>query len=309
MIPFDEYPGGGRTLLGPVKGANCRHEYGLQFMRKTGQTRCAYCSADFARSYETWLTMALDHVVPVGVCTELGIPAEWQEDITNKVLACAACNSFRNRYKPPADVSCPKTQDDFFDLRDRIFAERRKAILERHDSERAFFNKLQPLFDPLRRKYPELLPEAPERLIHDFRTVAELAGVRLAGEDISCEVLSAPHTPTSLPAGKMAVYVFLWGDRCLKVGKAGLNSGARYLSQHYNPQSCQSNLAKSLIEKGHLIDVTGLKGSNVKAWIKQKTTRINYLLDQGVGVHMLSLFEAFAQCCLKPKFEGFEAQA
>ena len=109
-------------------------------MRKTGQTRCAYCGADFAASYETWLTMALDHVIPVSVCSALGIHTDWQEDITNKALACAARNSFRNRYKPPADGSCPKTQDDFFDLRDRVFAERKEAIRQRHDSERAFFN-------------------------------------------------------------------------------------------------------------------------------------------------------------------------
>ena len=113
MIPFDEYLGGGRVLLGQVKGANCRHEYGLQFIHKTGQTKCAYCGADFGVSYETWLTMALDHVVPVSVCNGLGIRAEWQEDVTNKVLACAACNSFRNRYKSPAEVTCPKSRDEF----------------------------------------------------------------------------------------------------------------------------------------------------------------------------------------------------
>ena len=139
MIPFDEYPNGGRVLLGQVKGANCRHEYGLKFMQKTGQTKCAYCGADFAESYEIWLTMALDHVVPVSVCGALGIQAEWQEDVTNKVLACAACNSFHNRYKPAVEVTCPKTLDAFYDLRDRIFTERKKAILERHDSEKAFF--------------------------------------------------------------------------------------------------------------------------------------------------------------------------
>ena len=50
MIPFDEYPEGGRVLLGQVKGANCRHEYGLQFMQKTGQTKCAYCGSSYLRT-------------------------------------------------------------------------------------------------------------------------------------------------------------------------------------------------------------------------------------------------------------------
>ena len=169
MIPFDEYPDGGRVLLGQVKGANCRHEYGLQFMQKTSQTKCAYCGADFAESYDIWLTMTLDHVVPVSVCAAFGILAEWQEDITNKVLACAACNSFRNRYKPPADVECPKTLGAFYDLRDRIFTERKKAIQERHESEKAFFNRLKYELNFFRSKYPEPSPEAKERILSQLK--------------------------------------------------------------------------------------------------------------------------------------------
>ena len=141
MKPFDDYPGAGRTLIGIVKGANCRHEYGLQFMRKTGQTRCAYCKADFASCYETWLTMALDHVVPASVCVEWGLPVEWREDCANRVLACAACNSFRNRYKPPARQPVPNTLEAFFALRDKVFAERKELILKRHEEERSFFER------------------------------------------------------------------------------------------------------------------------------------------------------------------------
>src|SRR5688500_3252930 len=96
MMPFDSYPGQGKALLGRVGGANCRREYGLRFMKKTGQTACAYCGLDFAASYENWLQMALDHVVPVSVCQSFSLPDEWTDDSTNKVLACAACNSFDN---------------------------------------------------------------------------------------------------------------------------------------------------------------------------------------------------------------------
>lgn len=141
MRPFDEYPGSGRELIGRVSGANCRHEYGLQFMRNTGQTTCAYCGADFAGSYETWLTMALDHVVPTSVCRKLGIPDEWADDCANKVLACAACNSFGNRYVPTDSPPKPIGLDDFLALRDRVFAERKEIIGRRHQSERAFFDR------------------------------------------------------------------------------------------------------------------------------------------------------------------------
>ncbi|MBZ5646818.1 MAG: hypothetical protein LAN37_06290 [Acidobacteriia bacterium] len=140
MLPFEAYPGGGRQLLGRVKGANCRHEYGLAFMRRTGQRRCAYCDVDFTAVYETWLTMVLDHVVPASACTAMVIPEEWSEDVSNRVLACAACNGFCNRYKPADNMIPPKTLEDFYDLRDQIFTERGKLIAASHKSERAFFD-------------------------------------------------------------------------------------------------------------------------------------------------------------------------
>jgi hypothetical protein len=139
MLPFDDYPGKGRQLLGPVHGANCRREYGLAFMRKARQTTCAYCGQDLVATYQSWLTMALDHVVPVSVCISLGIPAEWREDCSNKVLCCAACNGFANRYKPTIDPGAPASLDTFYALRDHIFAERKQLIAERHESEREFF--------------------------------------------------------------------------------------------------------------------------------------------------------------------------
>ncbi len=139
MTPFDGYPGGGRTLLGRVSGTNCRRGYGLQLMRITGQTVCACCGGDFASTYETWLTMALDHVVPTSVCVAMRIPFEWREDASNRVLACGACNGFHNRYLSPVEASRPLTLDEFYDLRERIFAKRRELIAQSHISDRAFF--------------------------------------------------------------------------------------------------------------------------------------------------------------------------
>ena len=131
MLPFEAYPQQGRTLLGRVKGANCRHEYGLQFMQKTGQSACAYCGLDFAASYENWLEMALDHVVPVSVCKYFSLPVDWTEDCSNRVLACAACNGFDNRYKQAIEEVCPQSLAEFFNMRDRIFAERKSRVADR----------------------------------------------------------------------------------------------------------------------------------------------------------------------------------
>ena len=141
MRPFDEYPGSGRGLIGRVSGATCRHGYGLQFMRRIGQTSCVYCGADFAGSYRTCLTMALDHVVPTSVCRELGIPDEWTDDCANKVLACAACNSFCNRYAPTDNPPKPIDLDAFLALRDRVFAKRKELIEASHQKEHAFFER------------------------------------------------------------------------------------------------------------------------------------------------------------------------
>jgi hypothetical protein len=67
----------------------------------------------------------------------------------------------------------------------------------------------------------------PESVVDDFRIVARLAGVELPGNAISIENLPAPHvSPTRLPVGKMAVYVFSNGSDVLKVGKVDTNSQA-----------------------------------------------------------------------------------
>ena len=149
----------------------------------------------------------------------------------------------------------------------------------------------------------------PKQLITGFLSVAKLAGVGIPNGTVSVETLRKPHTPPSaLPQGNMAVYVFLWGDHCLKVGKVGPKSQARYTSQHYNPKSSSSNLAKSILRQKSELGVSHLTETTVGDWIKQNTDRINFLLDHNLGIPVLSLMEAFLQCRLKPKFEGFESQ-
>lgn len=136
---FGTYPGGGRKLLARRAGDNCRKGYGLQLQRLTGQTTCAYCGLSLITTYEQWLLMQVDHVVPLGTGKALGIPIEWLEDCSNLVLACAACNSFCNRDKIPPDVTLPATLAEFHDLRDMMFRGRRKRILAAHEKERRFF--------------------------------------------------------------------------------------------------------------------------------------------------------------------------
>jgi hypothetical protein len=146
-------------------------------------------------------------------------------------------------------------------------------------------------------------------LLDDFREVATLAGVSLPPAALSFEALPAPHKPPSaLPKGKAAVYVFIRNGVCLKVGKVGPKSQARFTSQHYSPASSNSNLAKSLVSGQGKIGVSGITEANVGAWIKTNVDRMNFLLNVECGIPVLSLLESFLQCRLHPVFEGFESQ-
>lgn len=146
-------------------------------------------------------------------------------------------------------------------------------------------------------------------LLDDFRKVTELAGVTLLPNALS---ISRAHAP-KLPHGKMAVYVFTHKDgTCLKVGKAGPRSHARFTSQHYLPSSCKSNLAKSLIFDSTYPEVTE---ANVGEWIRHEVDRVNVFLDikctstdPQTGIFVLTLLESFLQCRLNPKYEGFKSQ-
>jgi hypothetical protein len=138
LLPFASYPARGRKLLGRPRADNCRHGYGLELLRLTGRTQCAYCDTNLVDTYEHWLTLSTDHVVPVRLCKDLGIPEDWQEDRSNRVICCLACNTFRNRYTP-ANPALPTTLEQFYKLRDRFFCERKKCILESRQTEQEFF--------------------------------------------------------------------------------------------------------------------------------------------------------------------------
>jgi len=153
-----------------------------------------------------------------------------------------------------------------------------------------------------------MIPEM-KILVNDFIKVAHLAGANLVEDDLVIQILPAPHRPPSLlPNGKMAVYIFFWNEKCLKVGKVGQNSNARYTSQHYNPRSSNSNLAKSILLGKDKLGLPSVSETNVGAWIKSNTDRINILLDSRHGIPALTLLESFLQCRLRPYFEGFESQ-
>lgn len=138
--------------------------------------------------------------------------------------------------------------------------------------------------------------------------LASLAGPPIVPTEIKIEPWKAPHSPSPLPRGKMAVYIFFHKAQCLKIGKVGRNSNARYVSQHYSPGSSRSNLAKSILESPEKIGISHLESASVGEWIRANTDRINILFPAEWGVPLLTLAEAFLQFRLKPVYEGFESQ-
>ena len=153
------------------------------------------------------------------------------------------------------------------------------------------------------------IPEPYAEIKTAFQQAAILAGVPIPLSEIEVQFSAAPHIPPKLlPTEKIAVYVFMFGDRCLKVGKAGPKSAARFCSHHYGANRAPSTLAKSLVNSAGAIGDSGLDDTNVGAWIRQHTTRVNFLIPLKYGVFALSLLEAFVQCRLKPEFEGFASQ-
>jgi len=149
----------------------------------------------------------------------------------------------------------------------------------------------------------------PNDVLNDFVTVARLAGVMLESGDVRVEAMPAPHVPpTRLPPGTMAVYVFALGEDVLKVGKVGPKSQARYTSQHYNPGSANSTLAGSVIGDADRLGLGEGDRAEIGNWIKANVDRVNFLLQAGLGVPVLTLLESFLQCRLRPRYEGFKSQ-
>ncbi len=88
----------------------------------------------------------MDHAIPESICQLWGVTQAWAQDASNRVLSCTACNTFRNRYAPQ-NADRPTSLDEFYELRDHIFAERKAQILERQKDERAFY-KGKPWLQP-----------------------------------------------------------------------------------------------------------------------------------------------------------------
>lgn len=147
-----------------------------------------------------------------------------------------------------------------------------------------------------------------EILKKEFINIAAISNVKIGESLIEIDCKPAPHKQPKLGYKKMAVYVFMYKNKCLKVGKVGLKSKPRFRNQHYLPKSCKSNLARSLLLDSQFREKYGLTEEGIKEWMLANLDRVDFLIDESIGVFALSLLEAFLQCKLNPIFEGYENQ-
>jgi hypothetical protein len=144
--------------------------------------------------------------------------------------------------------------------------------------------------------------------------VATLAAVELPPAEVRLELLPAPHRPPyALPQGTQAVYAFLVDRGCLKVGKAGPKTEARFTTQPYGlgaPRTLAESLlryhalAARLLPAERATELEGLTEASVGAWLKHNTSRLHLFVPADAGALVLTLMEGFMLCRLQPVFEG-----
>ena len=123
-----------RALLSPIpwsKGSS-RTGYGVPVFERIGYS-CLYCERDMKATYEDWLDLSVDNIVPYNLIEK------WIDDLSNAATCCRHCNEFLARFK--LDSSAPKSLKEFFDLRDKVYLQKKELALSRHEEERAWFEE------------------------------------------------------------------------------------------------------------------------------------------------------------------------
>lgn len=135
-------------------------------------------------------------------------------------------------------------------------------------------------------------------------STSKVIGKPITENDFYIEHQPCKHKPKSLPKGKMAVYTFVHKGCFLKVGQANFKSNARYQSQHYNPNSSNSNLAKSLIKDKEFNYNLKFEDENIGQWIMENCERFDVIIDKNFGKSFLNFIEGLLQYKYSPKYEG-----
>jgi hypothetical protein len=63
-----------------------------------------------------------------------------------------------------------------------------------------------------------------------------------------------------------------------------------------------------ILADGERHGLTEADTARVGQWIRESVDRVNFLVDERLGMRVLTLLEAFLQCRLNPCYEGFKSQ-
>lgn len=126
-------------------------------------------------------------------------------------------------------------------------------------------------------------------------SVIQMAGTNILESQIQIIDRGIPHKPVGLPKGNFGIYSFQYENDFLKIGMVGQNSNARFVSQHYIPNSSQSNLAKSILMDSDFSSFN-LTADTVGEWIKLNVRRIDFIIDASLGVFVLNPLGVFQYC-------------
>ncbi len=155
MEPFDRYPKWLEDNPRCLFGSGSRTGYGLVLQQITRQTSCAYCGLSLVDSYEHWLLLSVDHVIPQHMARHDGW-REWADNANNMVICCSGCNGFLNGYRLKPEPSAPTSFAEFAELRNDVFAAKRvyaqsqRALAESFYSSKPWEREVDPAMLPRR---------------------------------------------------------------------------------------------------------------------------------------------------------------
>lgn len=96
--------------------------------------------------------------------------------------------------------------------------------------------------------------------------------------------------------------MFFYQGNALKIGKADINSHARYAYQHYNVNGAKNSLWNSL--KTDQVYNVLLGEQDIGKWIKMNCRRVDIHLSKNVDSLGLNLVEALMLHKFQPYFEN-----
>lgn len=142
---------------------------------------------------------------------------------------------------------------------------------------------------------------------------ASLGQVELRGPEVQIRFQDPPHDRPRFPYWAQALYVFRFQDLCLKVGRAGPNSRARFTTHHYTGSTayslpnvindCAEPLATEL-SRGEVQTLEALPVDRVGEWVAKNCGRINILFPSDHPRTTAKLLEAVLQARFDPCYEG-----